>query len=393
MKRKICLTVFTFFLFLLSLLLLFPLSGCWDSTDIENRAFAVAIGIDSEIDSINESQDRFIFFATLANPSDLEDGAADSENNAPSATGQTVVEAITTLDVGSSSELFLGQVKTIVLGKNLLEDPDLFREAIGTIENHDEIDKTITVIAANSIPDILTASSQNTPKLGYNAVNAVNFYRIAPKSGGRSFHKTFNDMTTELRASGNTLLPFVQEIQEDRKNVKNNNDGFRVNGALAIKDYQLVGELDGNQLRGLLWATNKACEGAILTTEDHVPMVVRHHRSNLHFSEESGNLRCIIDIRIKGEISHYEIDPFQNGITPQDNSLIDRALNEEYRQIITMEIDQAIQKLQHEFELDSFNFKKSLRKQKYSLYQRYSNDWNQAFINMEIIPVVHCITI
>ncbi|MCL2399256.1 MAG: Ger(x)C family spore germination protein [Defluviitaleaceae bacterium] len=400
-------------------------SGCWDSIELENRAFAVAIGIDAMVDKSekndrpkeekpkeetnseekdekseendnsegkdekpeekNESeeaednpnekgQSRFRFFATIAHPSEDSGGGEEGnsndveeeENNDPSALGQTVIEAIRALDARSSRKLFLGHVKAIVLGKSLLEDQTLFREAIATIENYAEIDRTITVLATDSkVSDVLSAHPQGESKPGY---YVVNFYRLAPKSGGRSFHKTFNDMTNDLRTTGNTLLPFIQEGQQ-------NNENLLTKGALVIKDYQLAGELDGIQLRGLLWATNKACQDAILTTNDHISMIVRNHKSKLHFSEEAGRLRCIIDVRVKGEI-----ESFQNN----------KSLNEEYEQLITGEINNAIQKLQQELEFDGFNFMAALRKQRYSLYQQYSSDWAETFKNMEITPLVRC---
>ncbi|MCL2420792.1 MAG: hypothetical protein FWD03_02955, partial [Defluviitaleaceae bacterium] len=310
MKKGICLVI-----------IVLTLTGCWDRIEIEDRAFAVAFGVDAaDEDDDNEGEARFQFSAAIARPDeesagDEEDGESDSSTQ-----GRTLIEAIYALDARCSRKLSFGQAKTVVLGRGLLEDRELFREAIGTIENRPEVDRTITVLAANGdVPDLLAASPHEGAKQGY---YVVNFYRLAPKSGGRSFQKNFEKMMAELRATGNTLLPLVQKAD----------DNIQVAGALAIKDYQLAGELDGAELRGLLWAEDRACKGAILTTEDNMPMVVRRHKSNVRFVEEAGHLRCIINVRVKGEVFSFGDEA-------------PKALY--YEQLIEQEIKTAAEKLQH----------------------------------------------
>ena len=343
------------------------LAGCWDRVEIENRAFAIAFGIDTP------GSNRFRFSTVIARPDDSPDseGAGkDSTNdnrdsdNSSSAEGQTLIEAMGSLDARSSRKLSLGQAKTMVLCRGILEDRDLFHEVIAVVGSSPEIDRAITVLAANAnVPDILTSNPGSETKPGY---YMVNFYRLAPKSGGRSFQKNFESMTADLRAAGNTILPLA-ELEEDSGTIQ-------IEGALAVKDYQLAGELDGTELRGLLWSRNKACKGAVLTI-DNVAMVVGRHRSNLRFSEESGGIRCIINVRVKGEVFHF-------------NEEVPETLK--YEQLIAQEINETIHKLQQELELDAFNFRRALKKEKYFLYRKYADDWPQTFSEMEIIPKVRC---
>jgi len=396
------------------------LAGCWDRVEIENRAFAVAFGVDGveaidtmDVTDVVDTTDtvttvstaspfRFQFSTAMASHDgesagsnggdsgenedneDNEDSNRDDSGTGSSAQGQTLIEAIHTLDANSSRKLSLGQAKTMVLGTEILRDRDLFCEVIGVVENTPEIDSTITVLATNSrVSDVLTASPPNESKPGY---HVVNFYRLAAKSGGRSFQKDFESMMADLRATGNTVLPLVEKGEGRDANQKDANqrdavqrgivqkDTIRIEGALVIKDYRLAGELDGTQLRGLLWAENKACKGAILTI-DNIPMIVRRHRSTLRFSEKDGRLRCTIDVRVKGEILRF-------------NEEIPEALK--YEQFIAQEISETAKKLQQELEVDAFGFQTALRRQRYSLYRQYVDDWPVVFKEMEIVPVVRC---
>ena len=314
------------------LLITLMLSGCWDSVELENRGFALAI----EIDTAEEA--RFKFSATLAQSDDEND---EDENKALEGEGQTIIEAMHKLDSRSSLDLFLGQVKTVVLGKEVLKDREKFIEAVNFMENCNELDRSLTVLAADGETGL--------------EYHIVNFYRMAPKSGGRSFLQNFESMTADLRATGNTLIPGP------------------LPGAYVIKDYELAGELDGDELRGLLWFQSGACEGAVLTLEGNTPMVVQRHRTSLHFSEVDGRLMCIADIRVKGEIPYFEGDEVDT---------------REVEQLIAAEITRTASKLQEELEVDAGNMRTTLRRRRYSLYRRYAEDWDRAFREMEIIPVV-----
>jgi|GEM_PF-324448 len=323
-----------------ALLLLFVLAGCWDSEALENRDFALAFGIDAAEEA------RYEFYVAIAG---LDSDEEDESKSISSAQGQTLMEAIRAMDAGSGRDLFLGQAKTAVFSKSLIEDRALFREAIGTIENQYNIDRAITVIATDDM-DILSEDK------------VVEFYRLAPKSGGHSFYKTFEAMMADLRDTGNTLLPLINQ------------------GAIAIKDYQLAGELDATELRGLLWHEDKACEGAVLTSEDNISMLVKRNRGALRFIENDGRLMCVMDIQVEGELCIFRDE------TPPDKE----RLSWEYERLIKDEIENSVQKLQHELGLDAINLQAVLRKRQHSLYRNYADNWERSFRDMQIIALVNC---
>lgn len=336
---------------LLILLLTVSLTGCFDSVEIENRAFAVAFGVDST------EEGRYQFSTAIAQLEN-DKGGDSNEDNAPVrniAEGDTLIEAKHNLDAQLSRNLFLGQAKTVVFGKQLLENREMFRQALHVIESNNSLDRTITVLATDdNVTEILNAHPPEETKPGY---YVVNFYRLAPKSGGRLFQKNFERMMSDLRETGNVLLPKIDAQVEG--------------GAFVVKDYSLAGELDGDQLRGLMWSKSKACEGAVLTV-DNIPIVVKRHKASLRFSEGvQGKLRCIVDVRINGELNHFNKPDMQ-----------------QYEQIIAQEISQSFAKLQQELEVDATNLKRALRRQQYGLYQRYVDDWEDVFRDMEVFALV-----
>lgn len=324
------------------------MAGCWDSVEIESRAFAMAVGID-------DSEDANFTFSVI-NAQTANDESEDGEHI--SADGHTLIEAIHRLDARSSQELFLGQTKAAVFGIDVLEDGQKFRQALGLLEGHPEVDRMITLLATSAnVPQILNASPREDAKSGY---YVVNFYRLAPKSGGLSFHQTLESAMADLRLSGNTLIPLIQD------------DG-KAAGAAVIKNFELAGQLDGEALRGLLWTKNRACEGAIVGED--IPLTVRRHRSSFRFNEKNGRLQCIADIRIKGEISRFWGDA---------------PASLDYEQLIAEEIKKSVQTIQQELNVDALKLRSTLRKKQRNLYNHYAQDWDRSFSEMEIVPLVRC---
>jgi len=328
-------------------IIIMTLAGCWDRVEIESRAFAMAMGVDS-------SDDEFTFSVIKAHTDNDEN--ENGENT--SANGQTLVEAMHRLNAQSSQELFLGQTKSAVFSTNLLEDEQKFRQTVGLLESLAEVDRMITILATNEdIPEVLNASPTEDAKSGY---YVVRFYRLAPKSGGLSFHQTLESMMADLRLTGDTLIPLID-------------DEGTAAGAAVIKNLNMAGQLDGEELRGLLWAKSHACEEAVLG--ENIPMIVRRHRSSFRFNEKDGKLQCIIDVRIKGEISRFWGDA---------------PASLEYEQLIAEEIKKSVQLIQQELEVDALNLKRALQKKQRSLYNKYANDWDENFGGMEIVPMVKC---
>lgn len=226
-------TTIIFFVFLSALPLL---SGCWDSTEIEVRAFVLAFGIDVQ-------DDNFQFHAVIAQP-DEGNNDNDDKDRTRHAEGRTLTEAIDNLNARSSRDIFLGQAKAIVFSKKVLEDQDSLNKAIHAIENRHEIDRSINVVATdNDIAEILT-----------NSYYIVNFDRLAEKSQGRSFQKNFEAMMADLRSTGNTTLPKISIAKASERNEEPTSDSdhegesseeskpyedgeIRVEGALTVSDF------------------------------------------------------------------------------------------------------------------------------------------------------------
>lgn len=335
---------------LMWMILVLPfLGGCWDRVEIENRSFAVSIAVDSAADA------RFqVTLATISATSDKEK----DEGNVIKASGETVNEALRTLDTQTGKRIYFGQAKVLVLGEALLNEADLMQEVLRAFEKHPEIDRKMLILAAKGEASALLEA--RSPDASLPGLFAAELYRDVKKTMGKSFKRDFERVNAELRSTGEALVPLAAAEE----------GAWRLSGALVLREFCRVGEMEGMDTRGYLWCVSNECEGAVVSVKSNnapVSMIIEKHSAKAVFDEYDGHLRCTVQVNITGTS--------------------DRRINaEEYANEVAYEILKTAERMQTEFRVDGYGWHEMLRKKNYKLYQKYASDWGRAFLEMEIVP-------
>jgi Ger(x)C family germination protein len=352
-SNKILAKTAAFFIFIMFALTF--LVGCWDSVEIENRAFVVAMGVDKSDEN---------YAVTLSIPimcENEEDG--EMPGYVTSAEGKTITEALKKLDAKNDKTLYYGQTKLVVLGENLLESEKLFRGAIATLENKLEAPRRIHVLAAESPEKILSAKPPGEILPGS---YVSDIYRDKNKIGGRAFALDFERLSTKYGDAINTKI-----CRED--------DELRLTGAVVLKNSRKAGVLSPQELQGLLWSFPQGNKGAVVTAND-ISMKVECHKTEITFHE--GNpLRVLIEVTATGETDELpEIC--------QESAEMRKELEQIFAAQITKEISATAKILQEEFAVDGYSLPEHLRKKNYPLYKKYADNWHETFPKIEIVPQV-----
>ena len=128
----------------LALLLPLMLTACWDSVEIEDRGFVVAIGIDRAGEE---------YAISLSVPVLKKD---DEAHHVITAQGATIAETFAALDADIDKHLYYGQAKLLILGQDLLNHQQMTATAIRDLAHNNQIDMRINVLAASpSAHDVL----------------------------------------------------------------------------------------------------------------------------------------------------------------------------------------------------------------------------------------------
>jgi spore germination protein len=315
------------------MLLLLPfallLVGCWDKVEIEDRAFVVAIGIDKQ------DENYIVMVSIPATHNEEEDEKQYAQMKY--AEGRTVTEALKYLDENSDKELYYSQTKLLIIGTNLTEDREFLRNAIETLQNTLKSPRRINVLAAENPSEILEV-----------------------KPPREIYRNTFEFDFEKLSAQTDMIIP---KIEHD-------NDELKLSGAVLIKNHEKTGTLD--EMQSFLWCVTDGNNEKVVTADKpKISMEVESHKAQINFEQTASGIRAIINVEVHGTV--YE-----------EACANTQAI---FAQKISDEISETAKKLQ-QHNIDAYDMVENLRKNNYTLYTKHTDEKQEIFSKMEIVPRV-----
>jgi len=374
--------VTSFILFLTLTLTTF--AGCWDKVEIEKRAFVVAVGIDKAHSDDENDEKKYIvtlsvpmFYEKNENDNPMEENDNEDEKIPPphikTATGQTITEALKKLDAKNDKHLYYGQTKLLILGTSLLEDSELLQGAIYAMENKLEAPRRIHVLAAKDPKEILSTKPAGEILTGS---YIAEIYRDKNKLGGTAFALDFERLAHHDHSEG-AIIPKIERHKGE----------LRLLGAVVMRDCEKKGRLSPDELQGFLWSFPSGNKGAVITTQNpenkhpcYVSMKIETHKANVAF-ENTSPPRVIVKIHATGTV--YDLSEIA-----QESKETRKKLEAAFAQVISQEITTTVATLQKEYAVDGYNWKEHLRKKNYPLYTQHSENWQELFPKLEVIPQV-----
>ncbi|HZK56747.1 MAG TPA: hypothetical protein VFD17_00425 [Clostridia bacterium] len=193
------------------LVTLFLLTGCWDKVEIDDRAHIDAIGIDKYIPSSNEEEmpSRYVFTFVFPEPKKEE-----AKDVTVSSVGENLYSVSRIMASRSNKDLFLGHLRTVVLGVDITENPDDFRHILDGIENNRFLSRRVVLaITEGSAKEVVEVSPPMENRVG-EFISGI-FRR--PDRIPRIVGGTAGDILRDLHESGNTIIPKMVPGETDIK--------------------------------------------------------------------------------------------------------------------------------------------------------------------------------
>lgn len=366
-------------LFTLMILLTFMLSGCWDKVELENRGFAISIGVDKlekDEESIAPYPNRYNITLALPKLSNFSSSGGGGEETKVIKKNPaiTIPGGMITANDNTSQSLDYSHSKIIVLGSELLKDEKLFREALDGLERVHDINRKIIIMATEGkAEDILSAKSGNEPLVG---LFVSNFYENNTDKVTTTFRENLEEILKQLRQNGCAIIPKISLKDEQ----------ISLEGAAIIKDFALLGWLTPQEVTQCLFIGQEGRGVELLTPYDDILLKCRvlSQSTKFDFSEDNNKLKMTVNIKVDGEIEEYIL---------AEKELFDSKLLKEfgklYEKEIKRDLEKTIKKFQTEHKGDFFHTEEILNKKNYELWQKYSDDWQKTYENMEFEVVAN----
>ncbi|SFD64983.1 spore germination protein KC [Paenibacillus catalpae] len=363
------------------------LSGCWDSSEINEMAIELAWGIDKASDK------KVMISAQAIIPSKLgggqNNGASGGSNGKPffvaTGNGMNTLDAVQRMQTKLSRQVFRGHRRVIVIGEAMARQG--IKEVFDTYTRDPNLKlrTDIFVVKGDTAKNFLQVSYplENIPGLGASG----EFTQM----GSPAEMGMLNFLLSATSAGASPTLPAIaiatnsslqnEEDQDDRP--KSGREGFRIDGSAVFnKDLKLEGYLNLKEDQAVRWVMGNLKELTVTATvpdeKGNVSMNVYKVSSKIQPVLQSDKLRIYITLAGQGAIreNNTRLD-----LTRTENvKLLQSALNKDAEE----RVRQTIAKVQQNYGADIFGFSDVIRRKNLPLWKSVKNNWEEEFREAEI---------
>lgn len=360
------------------------LTGCWDSVEIDRKAFVSTIGIDigDDIDvrskMINSKESTSEKSIENNNTLRVTYGFPDVRNM--NAKKGTAAELAITVDgysmtdayfkaIGKSSRtLHFGHSKLLLLSDELFQYPEILKEIMDYIEREPSLNRSVTmIIVKGKAKDYAKVK----PEMEENIHNYVTSLMGNSSKNGTVAPITLTKYIDMLKSYDISMLPvFSLENEKD----------IELKGMAVIKDFTIKDYLNNNQITDIqiLRGDIGACRKAINRDGHNIDYYLKNVDKNLHIGYENNKLQLEYVINTEGTLKgyHTEAERLDSGIIEEIEKQFDESMKKDFEEIINF--------TSNSLKLDVIDIGSDIRRFHRGIWSEVENNWPEALKTAEI---------
>lgn len=385
----------------LFIMLLF-LSGCWDQLAIDERAYAVAIGLDK---GEEENQIKITFLITNPELSRSEGGQGSNEPPREVITFETndLISAKDMANTVIAKQVTYTQLSYILVSEKLAKDKNFVR-MMYDVAKEPEIKRDVRLIVTKEEASQFLEKTE--PKL---ETRAHKFFELILEYGIRTGYIPDTDINRYFRITegkGTLFLGIYATTETDKSNNRNGEDNFIAGefnaegetnnsefaGSAVFKDGKMIGTLTSEETRLTILLNDTLNSGHMLTTfpdpynEKYrvVTRLVKKRNNEVKINLNGKNPTIDVTIPLYVEVL-------------SNHSMINYAIENEKRKFlkkyieerITSKLNNVIKKTQKEFKSEPFGWNLEVRK-KFSTIPEYEKyNWGEKYPEIQVNVAVN----
>lgn len=305
--------------FIILIISIFLLTGCYDNIELNNLAIITGIGIDYHDDNYYLTYEILNDIKTADNTTML--------SYTLSGSGKTISDAFINTNYKVGKKPYFAHLKVVLLSENVINGH--FKDLTDYLLRDTEIrDEFIAIVTLNTTPkDILTHNNDNTPvisdylihlidneKYNNNLANNENYQKILAKLVGNHYDITLSTVTI------------------------NKNDEITLNNLVIFKDYNYQDTLSKKEsgLYNLLSKSIFAMEFTKEYEDGIVTISLNYSKADIKVKNDE----IIIDLELEGKVIDNEA-----GIKLNEEKSY-KMLNQDFANIIKEDVVNFVSKLQ-----------------------------------------------
>lgn len=339
-------------------LILSLLPGCLGGREINDLEIVVGIAVDK-----GQEPGSIILTAQIVKPSEMGKSSRDSSSGKDNKaywnvnyTGETVFEAARQITHITGNKLFLAHEQVVIFGKDIAEESiqkyiDFFLRA-NTVRP-----STLVLVAEGRASDILDTVSGKEKLPAINAAKLISHYDFT----SQLYEINLNNFAERLLSNTTSpIAPLIKVVAADK------DKDVSVSGMAVFNRGKMVGKLDQDETRGLLWVLDKVISGVI-----NVPVPDGQGKAALEIIDAKSEITPVIDgdkifinIKVREKATLAEQSTTENLATVRGLEALQKSQAEAIRQEILAACNKS-----RELNSDIFGFGDMLHK-------KYGKQWN-----------------
>ncbi|AAK76765.1 spore germination protein KC/spore germination protein [Clostridium acetobutylicum] len=359
------------------------LTSCIDSRELNKLAIVLAVGID-KLENCDDTE----MTIQLAKLSSNKSGSISSGGSAPSAnnvtlnlteTGNGLGKIVKTFNRKLDRQLFFSHNQVIVLGESAAKSG--IAKYLDFFMRYRETRLLVWLLITKSkVKDILSVPPNMEDTQGRNLAELISEQKEVSEIPAINL----KDFTERIMSKTSApIIPIVEISTNNSAGTK----ALRLTSTAVFKKDKMIGTLDSQQTRGLLWALNKVKTGVVPVNlpgyKGTIDVETIHSKGKIAAKLKDNKL--IMKINIKQEGNLLEQNSSENLATPDNFKVIEKAEEE----TIKKQIEAAILK-SRDLNADIFGFGDAIYRRHPKYFKKIEPQWNKTFKNLNIEVNVNC---
>ncbi|HHX24013.1 MAG TPA: Ger(x)C family spore germination protein [Thermoanaerobacterales bacterium] len=385
--------------FIIIVLLLLTLGGCWSKREIEDIAVVTIMGFDRV--TVN-GKDQWLLSRKILKPRNLagesplgggQGGKGEEPGFIVSSIGDTISETARDASTRIPRQEFVAHANIIIIGERLArEGVDQLIDAVLRYKDI-RLNSHVLVTKGRAI-DVLKSKPELEQVLSQEIMGLIETNQVAASKAFIIDMKGFiNQLITPGQDATASYIEIFQRVGEgigdnlsEGSSTTADTGGektLRLRGTSVFKKNRLVGVLGDRETKGYLYAIGKAKHGIItLSVKGHEPKDIAFSmtraRSKIIPNVEDGNISFIIDIKAEGDFVQHE--GTKSISHPESIREIEKAAADEIKKMV----QETIKKAKVEYEADIFGLGERLHKTYPAVWRQVEQDWAEIYPSVEV---------
>lgn len=353
-------------LFLLLLLGVCLLAGCYSYTGLDKMSLVAGVGIDKDDDGIYQLSFEVVDITNSSKESGLESIVIESQ-------GKTIFDAIRNARNHLPNKLYFGNNSLIIISKKVAGEDGLL-SVIDFFLRDEECRETVHIVISGEEKalDILKAKGLLSSVTSFAMHKIIdNDVKHAGTINSIKLYEIYNLLLDDKRQ---VCLPLIETKSQGEEQF------VVINGMALFKKDKLVSFFDSEDSKYCLFASDDK-EGGIITLENgdgKYSLEIFDNSTDISFTHEDG--KFVFTLKTNTEVFIGEDTDNVRSFSEDEIKAIEKSAQDK----LEKSIGTVIKKVQDESSTDIFGFSQLIYKKNPKLWRQVEDSWDEVFSQIQV---------